>query len=123
MDVLGRGSGELLLRRRPKKGDIPISQFAPCPGCLGFMRKVELQGHGRSCELINEPTSTTARAEVLLGKFCETGTPKVALTVRDKGMRAIFMEDPTLVAYASYTEESKGLSKNQQKVLKTRRAS
>ena len=120
MTVLGRGNGELLLRRRPKNGNIPISKFVPCPGCLGFMLRVELNRHGRSCEFVEDPSSATARAEVLLDKFRNAGTPKVVSTIRDEETRALVLADDTLMAFASYTEESKGLSKNQQKVLKTR---
>ena len=120
MDVLGKGSGQLLLRRRPKKGGIPISKFAPCPGCLGFMLKSELERHGRTCELVSLPNSVTARAEVLLGRFCDTRRSKVLSTIRDEEVRKEVLGDPTMLEYVAYTEESKGLSKNQQKVVTTR---
>ena len=123
MHVLESGSGELLLTRRPKQSGIDVSKFRPCPGCFGFMLVSDLNKHSQRCVWLEgrgaQPHNVRVQSEVLMGRFeGEQVTPVLASMRQD--MRSKVQADDTLMAYASYTTQCKGKSKNQEKVLKDR---
>ena len=85
MSVLKRGSGELLLCRRPKRSGIPSERFRPCPGCYGFMLLDDLEKHSKSCVWLDaHGLSVKAQSDVLLGKFeGATGASQVLSGMKD----------------------------------------
>ena len=58
VDVLEKGSGDLIVLRRPTQQEclarqIQYSDYTPCPGCLGFVTKRDLWRHVRRCKHIS----------------------------------------------------------------------
>ena len=121
VSVLKNGDGELILCRRPKRAGIPAERFRPCPGCFGFMLVEDLEKHGQRCVWLEETQTRNmkVRSDVLMGQFDDKEMPEV-LTGMKVDTRKKVLQDPTLVAYASYTSGCKGRSKNQEKVLRDR---
>ncbi|XP_043224112.1 uncharacterized protein LOC122382612 [Amphibalanus amphitrite] len=124
LEVLEAGKGELMLKRRPKKPDIPVTKFLPCPGCLAFMLREDLQQHHPVCPADNmdslDNAMITTKAENLLRRFDPGDVPEFVREIRDKAIRDVVCGDRTLVAYANYTVESKGKNENHLKPIKTR---
>ena len=51
IQVLETKCGDLIVMRQPScSDDVKVEDFLPCPHCYGFVRKIDLWQHNKSCQ-------------------------------------------------------------------------
>lgn len=75
INVINKGSGSLIVSRRPNKVDLKASDYLPCVYCFGFCYKKELWRHARTCPWNKNQTKNQAgiiaRSRLLLAGSLE----------------------------------------------------
>ena len=104
--VLDADSGELILKRRPKRAGISIRKFLPCPGCLAFLQRVDLHQHYKVCptadregEGLDRRQLVTRAKNLLSTRFVPEDVPDFITQIRDDAAREVICKDRTLILY------------------------
>ncbi|XP_054272746.1 uncharacterized protein LOC128993019 [Macrosteles quadrilineatus] len=132
IEVLSKKSGELILVRRPNRGeDVSYSEFSPCPYCLGFLIKKHLWHHIRySCnikrqKLFNKPlvierrrVQVESRVLLMSSLIQDHNQPaifneKILKPMKDDKVTETCKNDPLILKLGNLQFEKYGLTKHE----------
>ncbi len=112
-DVLKKGQGSLIVERRPIN-DIPISQYLPCPDCLGFFSKDDLWKHSCPAEVKHSKNlKRGGKALLVQSSGISKDTAALMASLVDDEVSLMVKGDPLIVHFVESLIEKYGLDKKE----------
>ena len=92
--------------------------YAPCPHCLGFVHKTELQKHAKSCQFAEYQCEHPMKAAKILLATMKTGknkidhfSKKILCTLKDDNVSKIVKSDELIMFFGSILYGKNGTEK------------